>query len=223
MFRGIDAPRHAGENYRMRQLACYILNAVPLVFLCGPIAFAEDAAPKKFYKRDYASAPGAEGREYDSPTSASQNVRGLTQPSGGESSGKTGKITDPEKKRRRVIISVFVNSSDKEHFQKTIAEILSLCDSQKAFISTVQHIGDYNNVTPEQKEELSRRDITIIASSRPPPEANVTTSPTWVITARNGVHIAEGIFSISHLFNEYGDYDPKLANKTGDRSTVEGF
>jgi len=207
----------------MRQLACYILNAVPLVFLCGPIAFAEDAAPKKFYKRDYASAPGAEGREYDSPTSASQNVRGATQPTGGESPNKPGKIANPEKKRRRVVVSVYVNSQDKEHFKRTIAETLALHDSQKVFISTVQHIGDYNNVTPEQEEELSRRDITIIASSRPPAEANVTTSPTWVITARNGVHIAEGIFSISHLFNEYGDYDPKLANKTGDRSTVEGF
>jgi hypothetical protein len=109
-------------------------------------------------------------------------------------------------------MSVYVNSTDKEHLQNVLREVFTLADEKFSFITVLNHIGDYRNVTPEIESELAKRKIQLLAVSEPPPDLNVTASPAWIIQTQQGTNIAEGIIEIHSFFNEFGEYDPKRRN-----------
>lgn len=211
------------ETTLMRLIARYFIATTCFLVTTSSNSIAQEASPKTFYKRDYASAPGAAGREYERPNASLKNSKNSTGIPKQDSSSSSGKISSPERKKRRVVVSVYVNSLDKEHFRKVMEEVFSLHDSRRAFITTVQHIGDYHVVTPELTDELSKRNIMMVAVSEPPIAAKVTKSPAWIITTKDGIHITEGTLSLSSSINEYGEYDPHLGSASPDRSKVEGF
>jgi hypothetical protein len=185
------------------------------------IVIAQDTAPKNFYKRDYAIAPGAEGRD-ETPVSRAAPRK---MPSSAQQSGTPipQRKATPVAKKRGVVISVHVNSADTEHLTKVLDEVFALYDGRTAFITAVNHIGDYRNVTPEMESELARRNITLMAGGEPPYNARGTVSPAWIIQTKQGTHIAEGIISIHSFFNEFGEYSPKQPNEKGPTTSVEGF
>jgi len=189
---------------------------------------AQENAPKTFYKKDYASAPGAKGRD-EVP---GQNRR----PLGGIASGRGDggqSLTNPDslatgggsavKGKRRVVISVFVNSKDRDHLQKVLNEVFRIHDEKWAFIHSVEHIGDYTSITPELEGELARRKILLRATTMPSADVTLTTSPAWIITTSEGSHIAQGIIDVHSFMNEFGDYEPKTYRKQNSKNKVEEF
>ena len=187
-------------------------SLVALSFFTG-IAHAQSTSPKRFYKQDYAIAPGAEGRDETQPsTGASFNKSAVGQPQQSARPQGSPHKGAPSSRKRRVIMSVYVNSTDKEHLQNVLREVFTLADEKFSFITVLNHIGDYRNVTPEIESELAKRKIQILAVSEPPPDLNVTASPAWIIQTQQGTNIAEGIIEIHSFFNEFGEYDPKRRN-----------
>jgi len=192
--------------------------------LCAaPLVIAEDSAPKNFYKKDYASAPGAQGRD----EAAEAPRRGSTPNSRDDVSSAnataTPKAKEPKNLKRRVVMRVYVNSKDREHLQSVLNEVYRLHDERKAFVLSVEHIGDYTAITPQIEEDLKARSIELLASSQPSLDLGLTTSPAWVIQTPQGAHTAEGIIAISAFFNEYGEYDPKRSPDSESKTKIEGF
>lgn len=207
----------------MREL-CRHLPFVAFVLVVGTsLAFSQEQGPTTFYKKDYAIAPGAEGRDdppperHTSPRSNSRNSREVTERLSSPRAPSRGT------NKRRILLSVYVNSKDKEHFTKVLNEVYSLHDGKRAFILNLYHIGDYTSVTPEIAAELARRKLEIQGVNVLPPDARVTMSPTWIITTPAGTHIAEGIIQLGALINEYGEYDPKKPIDPHSKNKIQGF
>lgn len=212
---------YAFENWMIvtQRLICALVA-------CGfisQLAYAQNNAPKTFYKRDYAIAPEAEGRDY------APSTQGASHREVGNSSGQHGapkgsqRATTSTVKKRSVVITVYVNSVDKEHLAKVVEEVYGLNDEKTAFITSLNHIGDYRNITPEIESELSKRKIRLLSATEPPYAAQVTVSPTWIIETPKGVHIAEGIIPIHAFFDEFGEYDPKRHIHSERTGSIEGF
>jgi hypothetical protein len=184
---------------------------------------AQDNSPKSFYKKDYAVAPGAEGREDLQPPkeAAPKKVRGTpakeTPAHGGE------RKATPSPKKRSIVVSVYVSSGDKEHLTKVLEEVLALHDERIAFITSVSHIGDYRNLSAEMESELAKRQIKLLAATQPPSGAQVSVSPAWIIQTKQGTHIAEGTVAIHSFFNEFGEYTTKESHDQNPKTSVEGF
>ena len=96
-------------------------------------------------------------------------------------------------------------------------------DERTAFITSVSHIGDYRNVSPEMESELAKRQIKLLAAAEPPSSARVSVSPAWIIQTKQGTHIAEGTVAIHSFFDEFGEYNPKASDDQNPKTSVEGF
>jgi hypothetical protein len=207
----------------MRERCRYLALVAFGLVVGASVAFSQEQAPKTFYKKDYAIAPGAKGRddpppvERTSPRRSSQNRRDVTE------SPSSSRAPSSRAVKRRIILSVYVNSKEREHFTKVLNEVYRLHDEKRAFILNLYHIGDYTSVTPDITAELARRKLEIQGLSVPPPDAHVTMSPAWIITTREGTHIAEGIIQLGGLINEYGEYDPKKPIDPHSKNKVEEF
>ena len=221
MDRGGRNIRHVERTIRV---ACRSLAALVLLLAFGALSVcAQEHAPKSFYKKDYASAPGAEGRDEPIETPERKPTQIAKSSAAASATTPSPKEKAPESIKRRVVISVYVNSQDREHLQKVLAEVYHLHDEKRAVVDSVEHIGNYASISPDVEDELKRRSINLRASTLPSLDANLTTSPAWVIMTPKGVHIAEGIITISSLFNEYGEYDPKKDANAESKVNVEGF
>ena len=203
----------------MRRWRC----ALVVFGLVSGIAHAQNDAPKTFYKKDYAIAPGAEGGEYTLPQPSAPQKKGKGTPAQESNPQAPQQKTTPAAKKRRIVMTVYVSSADKDHLSKVLEEVYAVNDERTAFIISLNHIGDYRNITPEMESELSKRHIQLLAAAEPPSAAQVTVSPTWIIQTQKGTHIAEGVIPIHLYFDEFGEYDPQRRNDSNPKTSVEGF
>ena len=194
-----------------------------LVILSSEDASAQNKSPKGFFKKDYAEAPGAQGRDVAPPSADAFQGRRARSATNQAPPPASQQNTAPTTRKRRIIISVYVNSADKEHFMKVLDELYTIHDEKRAFVVSLVHIGDYRSVTPEVEGELAQRNINLMAASELPSVVPATSSPVWMIQTQEGVHIAEGIIDIHSFFNEYGEYDPKRRKDPSLEGAVEGF
>lgn len=208
------------RRYPMIRRWMFVLVVVSFHATAG---YAQDNAPKNFYKKDYAVAPGAEGREEPQPTKEAVPKKGRGTPTKETPAQGAQHKATPTAKKRRIVVSVFVSSADKEHFTKVLEEVIALHDERTAFVTSVSHIGDYRNVSPEMENELAKRQIKLLAAAEPPSSARVTVSPAWIIQTKQGTHIAEGTVAIHSFFDEFGEYNPKGSNDQNPKTSVEGF
>jgi hypothetical protein len=221
MDRGVLNIRTGEQAIRV---ACRCLALLAFILAFGALSVcAQEHAPKSFYKKDYASAPGAEGRTEPIETPQRRPTQVVTNSASTSPTTSSPKEKATESRKRRVVISVYVNSQDREHLHRVLAEVYQLNDEKRAFVNSVEHIGNYSSITPDVEDELKRRSINLRAATLPSLDANLTTSPAWVIMTPQGVHIAEGIIEISSLFNEYGEYDPKNYSNAESTVKAEGF
>ena len=212
--------RSSARSIAVRLILVFLFARAPLI---AGSSHAQEAAPKSFFKKDYASAPGAAGRDAEqrAPSVAKSGTqRSVNTDVPGHPLRTRG---SPHSHKRKISMSVYVNSVDKEHFTRVIQEVLALHDEKRAFIFSLEQIGDYQNVTPEIENELARRNIHRLASSGPPLASGITQSPAWIIQTQQGTHIAEGIIEVHSLLNEYGEYDPKQHTDPNSKMNVEGF
>jgi len=168
--------------------------------------FAEDK--EQFYKNDYAARPDVRG---SSPDVWKFEKKGTPSSSATPSDAtSTGSIPHKDReKKRSILVMVYVNSLDAEHFRKVIDEALRLHDERQAFIFGVYHAGVYTAITSELEAELSARNINVTQVDGPPKMLQSTQSPTWLIKTKEGVHIVEGETSIRTYFDEFGTFNPK--------------
>lgn len=187
--------------------------------LAAPLrAAAQEPAPKSFYEQDFAAAPGVVQKGEGAVARPKPHV---ANPSAPLSAPAQQPAQAPTRgKKRRLLVSVTVNSRDKKHFDAVIQSVLKLHDSKLAFVPMVTHIGDYNSVTPEVEASLARRGIQIMESCSSPQASPPPLSPRWEILSSGGLHIAEGFLTIEPLINEWGDYDPKLAQSSASKQNA---
>ncbi len=176
---------------------------------------AQDSSPKSFYQSDYAAAPGIAGQGGGAqprrapPARPRDAAPGLVAPN-----GQAGRASQGEgAKKRKMVVNVFVNSLDKEHFNRVVESVIKLHDSRLALIAALFHVGDYRAVTPEVQASLERRGILISEHIFDESETPAPVSPRWEITTKDGLHIAEGFLSLEPFINEWGEYDPQLAEQ----------
>jgi hypothetical protein len=221
MAKGFGATVTYRESFKIvvRRWIC----AVVVCGLVPHVVHAQSTSPKSFYKKDYAIAPGAEGRdEVPPPQDAPQRKGKGSSREGGGTQGSQGATTSVVKKRQ-IVVSVYVNSADKEHLAKVLEEVYALNDGKTVFVTSINHIGDYRTITPEIESELLQRKIPLYAVTEPPCNAQVTVSPAWIIQTKKGVHIAEGVIPIHSYFDEFGEFNPKQRNESVQTPSVEGF
>ncbi len=196
-----------------------------LLGVCGPQSVrAEDQKPKDFYKHNYASAPGYEGdaRALERPSAPNRSV-GAASPIAETKEVGTSRVSPPRHDAKKATISVFVNSLDREHFGRVVQEVVRLHDAHRAVFAGIFHIGDYEAVTPEVEKELSKRKISIYQLTSVLPELFAEVSPTWVVSTREGRHVAEGFLEIERFFDEWGEYNPKRGEESVEHSKMEDF
>lgn len=102
---------------------------------------------------------------------------------------------------------MFVNSLNKEHLERVVDSVLSLHDRRVAFISSLQHIGDYRNLSAERERTLIDRNILVFAATPSAIPAQVRSSPAWIVETPKGIFVLEGFMEISAMINSFGDFD----------------
>ena len=184
---------------------------------------AQSDSSREFYQSDFAAAPNAQA-----PGEAEREVAGSRRAAkaapaqqGARVSG--GVVAPAGGKKRRLLVAVYVNSLDKQHFRSVIEEVVRLHDQKLAFVTSVYHIGDYQAITPEVSSAMAKRGISIVQLGGPPPQLQTITSPTWEIRTKQGRHIAEGVIRIRESLNEWGEYVPRPASPEVSDAKLEGF
>ena len=184
---------------------------------------AEPEANREFYDHNYAATVG--GQQGPEKVKAPRE-RAATKGKAAESlSSRTSKIkgTTDQAKRRRLSISVYVNSKDLAHFNRTLDEILRLHDTKTVRITDVSHIGDYRAITDDAQKKLRARDIAVSQVDVPPKEFGITLSPAWCVQTREGIHIVEGASSITSFIDAWGDFKPRADEKVTPNEKLAGF
>lgn len=204
------------------------LVALLAVFLANAAVSAADTKiPKNFYQRDFAAQPGgagSQGARRSETERGSAGERGMgARAAGGESAERRGSraaLGIPGNGKRSAIVEVTVNSLDHEHMRLVVESVMQLHDQRLAMVLAVHHVGDYRGISPELEGALSRRGISVSESYEIPKLERELRSPVWRVVSPQGVHIAEGVIDIRSLFNEMGEYDPKLRDPA---LQMEGF
>lgn len=218
-------------------VSALVLLADPLMPWGQLVSAEPEKLPKKFYERNFAGAPGGvQGDEIrrrpskratqssgsgDTPARGSQpdaqaSVVGAVQQQADSASRRATK--SPTEKRQPLLISVVVNSLNREHFQRVINEAIRLHDSRIAVISSIDHIGDCRAVTPEIEAQLYRqRGIVINQIDQLPARYGVSLSPLWIVHKPEGLHLATGGMSIDSMINEFGEYDLSRARRAAQK------
>ncbi len=187
-------------------------------------ARAEDPKPKRFFERNYAVAPGYDGSQRV-PVRGAPQKEPIAPPAQvpqrlQEQASSLPKLQVNAKKS---VVSVFVNSLDRSHFNRVLEEAIRLHDSNRVIMSGVFHIGDFEALTPTLEQNLSSRGIAIHQIAAADRELFAEFSPTWVISTRKGRHVAEGFLEIVPFFDEWGEYDPKRGEEPEKPSKMEDF
>lgn len=210
---------------RQSALVAAFLAATWPACLCR--AVPED--PKNVFRKNYAAESGVgSGREgvhgmLRGGESKATADRGVGTTLTNESVQETHSQVVKKEHKGRLLVSVVVNSLDKEHLAKTLESVFRLHDQRLALVVSIQHVGDYKNFTPELQAECKKRKITTIELSEVPFDIGHAQSPMWSIMSRDGLHTAQGIFSIDRFINEWGEYDPTRAEKLSNGGSLEGL
>ena len=195
-------------------------------------------SPKEFYTHDYAVAPGV-GDNGEIPAREGSSLSSEIKPElldnpdihGGikrsnravNDNGNNSGSDVSGSKRRKLLIHLVVNSRDKSHLDKVIEVALRLHDERLAFVGSINHIGDYRNISDEVKSGLSRRGITLVAGPSLAVTPELSLSPAWDIYTQGGRHLVEGIIRVDSLINSFGEFEPQQSIATPVEQRIEGF
>ena len=215
---------------RITVLPRYMYSVCLIALLIAPRSInAEPTVPKDFYSQDYAGAPsieqgGAAPRTsvpirrrtpIQARTQASRNNTNTTNNTNNirASNGPGPAALAASKKRAKIVLSLYVNSLDKQHLEQVIAVALRIMDEKRGLVIKVQHVGDYRNVSPELQAELTKRGIQLYAAGLPDESFQITTSPAWFIYTPQGERIVEGMIDIGRFIDEWGEYRAVAADE----------
>lgn len=218
---------------RITVLPRYMSGVCFVALLIAPRSInAEPTVSKDFYNQDYAGAPsieqgGAAPRTsvpirrrtpIQARTQASRNNTNTTNTTNTTNNRTASNGPGPaalaaSKKRAKFVLSLYVNSLDKQHLEQVIAVALRIMDEKRGLVIKVQHVGDYRNVSPELQAELAKRGIQLYAAGLPDESFQITTSPAWFLYSPQGVRIVEGMIDIGRFIDEWGEYRAVAADE----------
>ena len=208
--------------------------AVGAVCLSNPESGAQ-SSPKDFYQKNYAEKPLVTGEK--APESGGRRpaqgaaIERRAAPTESAANGAVQQSPRAGSQEPRNAMSgqlvVYVNSLDKEHFDRVVEHALGLLGKAEFYISSIVHIGDYRNISDRVKENAKRANIALYAASAPPEWLGITRSPAWVLYKTDGVHIVEGVVHFDRFINPMGEFSPqqqvKAALPTPTPMKMEGF
>jgi hypothetical protein len=184
------------------------------------------ASPNQFYPRNYVN----EGLPRDTPRPTvlpSQPTLSAAAPvvSGEASPGASAQGGTADSGRMPVVMIVYVNSLDRDHFNRAVRALLKMRHSTKAMVGAILHIGDYRNVTTEQKSSLQSAGIPLQPLDRVPDHLEALKSPVWeVITDAQPVYFS-GVFDIGRFFAADGSLkkEPEQGKSSVSIQEMDGF
>ncbi len=192
--------------------------AVSCLLVCAAmvpwqIAFGQpDVSPKEFYPRNYVNdglprdtpRPAVASRQPSPPpgvvvnaapgTVDSKAIAGAPAPIGGVSDAT------PTSEQMPAAVVAYVNSRDREHFNRFVSAALKLHQVNKVLLSLVLHIGDYRNVTADHKASLERAGITLQPLYAMPEHLATLKSPVWEVFSAGQPIYFSGVFDIGRFF-----------------------
>lgn len=199
---------------RYKRFCAYIVALLTLGTHVGT-AQPPSEQVKDFFEKDYASrSPQGAARSRDLPTNS------LAQ-SGVQAPAQRGNTHDAQKQKDKMLVTVLVNSLNRQHLIEVVEGALKLHDQKLAVVTMIEHVGDYRNFTPELQVACDRRGIVVVESPAVPIGLEYDASPLWSILTPAGRHIVQGSLSVDRYFNAWGEYDPKLAKESLNGGTLE--
>lgn len=122
---------------------------------------------------------------------------------------------------------VYVNSSNKEHFDRVVAKVLAIQKQRKIQIQAVIHIGDYRTISPNQRESLVKAGIFIVPATQLPEKLSVTQSPAWGIMTpesreQGKAYVIEGYHDPEIFFNSLGRFEIPAGMQVGKDTETAG-
>ena len=174
----------------------------PLLAAAIGIAEAQEAAPREFFKHDYASAPGAKGGEAERAQRPQQ---------------------DQNASARKIAVTLFVNSLDQAHLDQVIATVHRLVDQRLAYVSLVAHLGDYRNISGREEEWMRKRGIMLLPVSSLTSPVQVSQSPVWLVQTEKGGYVVEGVVGLDRMLNAFGEFDPKAVPQSDSVGELSEF
>jgi len=180
------------------------------------LALAHTAAAQEFYPKNFVQ----EQRSQGTPQQAKQQTA-PQQPS------TPNPLAAVMPLKEKIQALVYVNSSNKEHFDRVITRVLAIQRQRKIHIYAVMHLGDYRNIDPKQQQELSNAGIIVAALTNLPEKLPVTKSPTWgMMTAESRVqglaYLIEGYMEPELFFNQIGQFEIPAGMGVGNDTQQQG-
>jgi hypothetical protein len=171
------------------------------------------ASAQEFFPNDFArGAPADSKQQNEKSTPSQQTSNGLA---------KVSQFKD------RIYAIAYVNSLNKEHFDKAVTRILAVQRQGKIRVVSVSHIGDYRNVDPKQQEALRNAGIIFGAVAELPKELPANISPVWgVMTPQSRkektAYVIQGYLEPELFFNQAGEFEVPAGMQVGEDTSKEG-
>ncbi len=181
------------------------------------VAEAQEAAPREFFKHDYASAPGAKGGEAERAQRPQQATGRV--PAGSAVMPQQ----DQNASARKIAVTLFVNSLDQAHLDQVIATVHRLVDQRLAYVSLVAHLGDYRNISGREEEWMRKRGIMLLPVSSLTSPVQVSQSPVWLVQTEKGGYVVEGVVGLDRMLNAFGEFDPKAVPQSDSVGELSEF
>lgn len=217
----------------------WLLLLCASVVLCFESSAVAQRAPKEFFEKHYADKPHTAGEQQPeyagrekvatrAPVRSASAGPSTTTPRVGREGGKVRGLQAQEKKRaQNGFLTVYVNSADKQHFERVIESTLIIAQKAQFYVASVVHIGDYRNVSEAVEQDVKGMGIALHAAGSPPPSLGISRSPAWVLYTPQGIHIVEGVVQFERFMTPMGEFSQQQqvapAPPTPTPLQVEGF
>lgn len=200
----------------MRQFCQSLLKVTPACGLLTLVALANTATAQEFFPKNYVQGQSSEKAPQQVKQQAATQQPKLPTP--------LAAVIPLQEKLQAI---VYVSSSNKEHFDRVIAKVLSVQKQRKIHIFSVAHLGDYRNVDPKQQQDLTNAGIVLTAITKLPEKLPTTKSPTWgVMTpesrAQRLAYVIEGYMEPELFFNQAGQFEIPAGMQVGKDTEQEG-
>jgi hypothetical protein len=122
---------------------------------------------------------------------------------------------------------VYVNSANKEHFDRVVAKVLAVQKQRKIHIYALMHLGDYRNVDPKQQQDLTNAGIVVTSLTQLPEKLPATQSPVWGLMTPESrtqqlAYVIEGYMEPELFFNQAGQFEIPAGMQVGKDTQEEG-
>lgn len=205
-------PKH--KAFLARCAVAYSLKVFVLTsFVSLALSLSSSICAQEFFPNDFARGTSTEPKQPAEKSAAPQAAADA--------------LAQVPPFKDRILATVYVNSSNKQHFDQVITRILAVQRQGKIRIVSVAHIGDYRNVDQKQIEALKHVGIIFGAVSEIPKGLPADTSPVWGVMTpesrkKKAAYIIQGYLEPEMFFNQAGNFEIPAGMQVADDTSKEG-